>query len=73
MAEVIYSEVSGDNDLPGRLFDGIKFWLAQTVPQRSRFVDNVKARNKQSVRTSLLLIASRPMVERSSSWTNWRI
>ncbi len=50
MAEVVYSEVFGDNDFQGSLFDGIKFWLAQTVPQRSRFIDNVKARFKGSTR-----------------------
>lgn len=44
MAEVVYSEISADKDLRGMLFDGVKFWLAQTVPQRSRFIDNVKAR-----------------------------
>ena len=46
MAEVVYSEISGDGDLSrqGSLFNGIKFWLSQRVPQRSRFIADVKAR-----------------------------
>lgn len=43
MAKVIYSDVAAINDLQGDLFRGIKFWLSQRVPQRSRFIADINA------------------------------
>ena len=42
MAHVVYSGVGGHLELQGKLFEGIKFWISQKVPQRTRFVDEVK-------------------------------
>ena len=42
MAEVVYSDVSDHTGVQGNLFEGIKFWLSQKVPQRSRFINDVK-------------------------------
>ncbi|KAL9099473.1 MAG: hypothetical protein Q9163_005036 [Psora crenata] len=49
MAEVIYSGAHEASDIQGKLFDGIKFWLSQRVPQRSRFVDDVRANGGEVV------------------------
>ena len=43
MAAVIFSDVvTEDAGLQGTLFKGLKFWLAQRVPQRSRFIADIK-------------------------------
>lgn len=42
MAEVVYTGISGHTNLQGTLFQGKKFWLSQKVPQRSRFIADVK-------------------------------
>ena len=47
MAEVVFSGVADDVDLQGSLFQGIKFWLSQRVPQRSRFINDIKVRALQ--------------------------
>ena len=73
VAEVVYSEVSGDNDLQGSLFDGVKFWLSQRVPQRSRFITDIKARDTRSSALRSPLTVCRPMVGRSSSSTSRRM
>ena len=44
MAEVVYKGVGESAGVQGKLFKGIKFWLSQKVPQRSRFVDDVRVR-----------------------------
>lgn len=41
-AEVIHSSTSGADVLQGHLFDGLKFWLSAKVPQRSRFINDLK-------------------------------
>lgn len=61
--EVVYSGTSGCNELQGRLFGGIKFWLAQAVPQRSRFIDDVKARVRRTIVHRRSLTIFRPMGE----------
>ncbi|KAL9598498.1 MAG: hypothetical protein Q9219_004471 [cf. Caloplaca sp. 3 TL-2023] len=43
MAEVVYTGVNESADVHGQLFGGTKFWLSQKVPQRKRFIDEVKA------------------------------
>ena len=42
MAEVVFSGVNDHSGVQGKLFQGIKFWLSQKVPQRSRFINEVK-------------------------------
>ena len=43
MAGVVFSDVTAEHvAVQGTLFQGLKFWLAQRVPQRSRFVADVK-------------------------------
>ena len=43
MAGVVFSDVATEEDgLQGTLFKGLKFWVAQRVPQRSRFVADIK-------------------------------
>lgn len=43
MAEMVFSGVTNDADVQGTLFQGIKFWISHKVPQRSRFLSDVKA------------------------------
>ncbi|KAL9130851.1 MAG: hypothetical protein Q9217_001052 [Psora testacea] len=49
MAQVIYSGISERADIHGGLFEGIKFWLSQKVPQRSRFVGDVRTNGGEVV------------------------
>ncbi|KAL8736682.1 MAG: hypothetical protein Q9166_000048 [cf. Caloplaca sp. 2 TL-2023] len=43
MAEIVYPAVIDGTGIQGSLFQGAKFWLSQKVPQRKRFVEEVKA------------------------------
>ncbi|KAI4097887.1 MAG: hypothetical protein LQ344_000159 [Seirophora lacunosa] len=43
MAEIVYTGVTDAQGVTGNLFQGTKFWLSQKVPQRKRFIDQVKA------------------------------
>ncbi|KAL8722290.1 MAG: hypothetical protein Q9225_001195 [Loekoesia sp. 1 TL-2023] len=43
MAEVVYTGVTDAAGVQGQLFQGVKFWLSQKVPQRKRFIEEVKA------------------------------
>ncbi|KAG8532712.1 uncharacterized protein KY384_002589 [Bacidia gigantensis] len=43
MAQVVYTAANGTSDLHGSLFEGIKFWLSQKVPQRSRFIEEIQS------------------------------
>ncbi|KAI4125849.1 MAG: hypothetical protein LQ347_005213, partial [Umbilicaria vellea] len=43
MAQVVYTNVTGDVGVVGTLFQGMKIWFAQRVPQRQRFVQLVQA------------------------------
>ena len=45
MAEVVFSGVVSDADVQGTLFQGIKFWISHKVPQRSRFLSDVKVKS----------------------------
>ena len=43
MTAVVFSDVTTeDAGLHGSLFEGLKFWLAQRLPQRSRFIADIK-------------------------------
>lgn len=42
MAEIVFSGVAEDAGLQGTLFQGMRFWLSHKVPQRSRFVNEVR-------------------------------
>ena len=42
MAQVVYTRASDTDDVRGTLFEGKKFWLAQKIPQRSLFVEQVR-------------------------------
>ena len=44
MAKIILSGVSDDADVQGTLFQGTKFWISHKVPQRSRFISDVKVK-----------------------------
>ncbi|KAL8696518.1 MAG: hypothetical protein Q9201_007624, partial [Fulgogasparrea decipioides] len=43
MAQIVYTGVTDTAGIQGQLFEGIRFWLSQKVPQRKRFIDEVKA------------------------------
>ena len=45
MAEVVFSGVANDTDVQGTLFQGIKFWISLKVPQRLRFLSDVKVKS----------------------------
>jgi hypothetical protein len=45
MAEVVFSGATADAGIQGTLFRGIKFWVSQKVPQRARFINDVKVAN----------------------------
>lgn len=41
-----YRAMPGDaNPQEGGLFQGIRFWLSQKIPQRSRFINDVRVRH----------------------------
>ncbi|KAL9576615.1 MAG: hypothetical protein Q9212_006956, partial [Teloschistes hypoglaucus] len=42
MAQTVYTGVADAAGVQGQLFEGIKFWLSQKVPSRSRFVGEVE-------------------------------
>lgn len=42
MAEVVFTGVSDHTGVQGNLFQGTKFWLSHKVPQRSRFINDIK-------------------------------
>ena len=41
-ADVVFSSTTGAGALRGQLFDGMKFWFSAKVPQRSRFINDIK-------------------------------
>ena len=43
MAEIVYTAVTDATGIHGTLFQGAKFWLSQKVPQRNRFIEEVRA------------------------------
>ncbi|KAL6714467.1 hypothetical protein ACLMJK_007891 [Lecanora helva] len=50
MAQVVLDGVSADTQIqPGELFKGLKFWLSQKVPQRSRFINDVRANGGETL------------------------
>jgi Rap1 Myb domain/TRF2-interacting telomeric protein/Rap1 - C terminal domain/BRCT domain, a BRCA1 C-terminus domain len=49
MAPTVYNGVRNDDANPDGLFVGQKFWLSSTVPQRSRFIDDIKANGGEVV------------------------
>ena len=44
MAHIVYSGAAQPAEGNNGIFAGIKFWISQNVPQRSRFVDDVKVK-----------------------------
>ena len=73
MAEVVYTGITDDARLSGSLFKGIKFWLSQRVPQRSRFIAEVKVWNTALRALGSPLTLVRPMVGRWCSSTSRRM
>lgn len=78
MANVVLSGVSEDAGVQGSLFEGIKFWLSQKVPQRSRFVNDVKVNNalaqsQAKLSQALRLTLNRPMVAQSFQLRNMQM
>ena len=47
--EMVDSAVSDEAGVQGELFQGIKFWLSLRVPQRSRFIDEVKVQRPSAI------------------------
>lgn len=47
--DVVDSGVSDEAGVHGELFQGLKFWLSLRVPQRSRFIDEVKVQRPSVV------------------------
>lgn len=56
MAEVVFSGVSDHTSVQGNLFQGVKFWLSQKVPQRSRFINDIKVSVTNGDHTELELL-----------------
>ena len=50
MAQVVYSNVSGNVGTEGTLFEGLKIWFARRVPQRQRFVQLVQVSDESMLR-----------------------
>ncbi len=78
MANVVLSGVSEDAGVQGSLFEGIKFWLSQKVPQRSRFENDVKVNNalaqsQAKLSQALRLTLNRPMVAQSFQLRNMQM
>lgn len=67
-AQVVYSGVGAEYSVQGNLFRGQRFWLAQKVPTRSRFLNLILVWRHPLSRRTGVLITSRPMVVRSSKW-----
>ena len=42
MAEVVYTSLADGNEAQGSLFKGRKFWLSRKVPQRTRFIADIR-------------------------------
>lgn len=70
MAEIVYTAVTDATSFQGGLFEGAKFWLSQKVPQRKRFIEEVKVSDRQSMHETAEYLAdySRPTVVKSRSW-----
>ncbi|SLM36990.1 TRF2-interacting telomeric protein/Rap1, C-terminal [Lasallia pustulata] len=49
MAQVVNTDLTGDVGGGGALFEGMKIWLAQSVPQRQRFIQQVQANGGEVV------------------------
>ena len=49
MPEVVFSGLSDGTGLQGALFHGKKFWLSQKVPLRSRYIAEIKVRQRANV------------------------
>ena len=66
MAGVVFSDIATEEaGLQGTLFKGLKFWVAQRVPQRSRFVADIKVDHKSISKEQCVgLQSGRPMEER---------
>lgn len=64
MAETVFSGVTGDTGVQGTLFQGIKFWISHKVPQRSRFLSDVKVKSSRAraLSKSRCLLLRRSMV-----------
>jgi len=48
-AQIVYTHLQDDSAVQGKLFDGLKFWIAQRCPLRSTFVDQIKNNGGQIV------------------------
>lgn len=48
-APTVYHDIAEDVTLDGRLFAGKKFWVAQRVPSRTRYVDLIKSNGGEVV------------------------
>ena len=72
MPEVAFSGVANGTDLQGTLFQGKKFWLSQKVPQRSRFIEDVKVvqRGRGVLKYVTILTKCRPTEEKYFRWRN---
>ena len=66
MVETVFSGVASDADVRGTLFQGIKFWISQKVPMRSRFLNDVKVKRNRARAwsQSYCLLLRRSMVVR---------
>lgn len=71
MAQVVYTDVTGDVGAEGTLFKGMKIWFSQRVPQRQRFVQLVQVSDESSAQQHSLKVFQlyRPMEEK---WCRWR-
>lgn len=54
MAQVVNTDLTGDVGGGGALFEGMKIWLAQSVPQRQRFIQQVQVSGEITLRKRLV-------------------
>lgn len=47
--QVVYSDVAEGSNVRGKLFDDLKFWIAQRCPARNRFIEDVRANGGEIV------------------------
>lgn len=80
MAQVIDTSLADDNEAQSTLFNGSKFWLSRKVPQRSRFIADIKVSNEATFEVHGYIpywLKDRLMVEkwfqRRSKRTSWSL
>lgn len=48
-AQIVYTDLKDGSAVQGKLFDGLKFWIAMRCPMRSSFIEQIKSNGGQIV------------------------